>query len=733
MADLVTTIKVDSKQFDNSIKSSTNQVRQFERENYKTGKSVEQFGGKISGIANGALMGMVGTLGLAKGAADIFMGSIRGSQTTSDDFDVAIAQAKTSVDYFFTAISTGNFTNFFDGLTEAIAQAKELTIVLDALSDMKVSERFFKAEEQFSFDTNRSIINDPDSTKEQKLKALADNEKILEGMAVRAEAISFKAEEAQLAAFRKVTASLEQTNPESLKKLLSDSKLKVTVGGVDTPVDSLNNKQMKEVLEYLQKVDLDKANQNDLALINEIYSKVFSGTDKDYLKFEKQYAELNKLYDDVKPVYVPNQGVAGGGGTTVSGSKEEVAKAKKDLKEFEDRNANNLELYNIKNVMLDKDMELITQLQEEQWNAKHVIARLENTQNRLKKRVKGGSGEEITPNASIAGIDKQIAGLNKKISLSVNEEDRRKLYKQIEELQAKKLEIETKYKAELELPQTSLAAIDKKIKELNQQILLSVDTNEMRALYKEIEALEKRRIMIKVVYTSDISSVSNNVDVEKGNALKQLEDSKKSGKPIAFKGVDIKESQSSMEAWNSTMNKIREDNWATIESFNGIAMSMSAIGNASDGSAAAMFKWAATTLGAIGQAIPAIMALTVAKEVEANASAKAAAAGAASSVAAIPIVGGILAVAAIASVVAAMSSIPKFAEGGLVYGNTIAQVGEYAGASNNPEVIAPLSKLRKILSDTNEGNGIGGSVEFKIAGKDLVGTINNYSSKQRKK
>jgi hypothetical protein len=43
----------------------------------------------------------------------------------------------------------------------------------------------------------------------------------------------------------------------------------------------------------------------------------------------------------------------------------------------------------------------------------------------------------------------------------------------------------------------------------------------------------------------------------------------------------------------------------------------------------------------------------------------------------------------------------KFAEGGLVYGKTNAIVGEYAGAANNPEVIAPLSDLQNIIDNSN--------------------------------
>lgn len=168
-----------------------------------------------------------------------------------------------------------------------------------------------------------------------------------------------------------------------------------------------------------------------------------------------------------------------------------------------------------------------------------------------------------------------------------------------------------------------------------------------------------------------------------------------------------------------------------LESFDSISNALSAIGGASDNSAGAMFRWLASVASSIGQAIPIIQALEMARKAEAAANTEAAATGAAAAVAGIPIVGPILAVGAVATVLASLASFPKFAEGGLVYGNTIAQVGEYPGASNNPEVIAPLSKLRKILAEDNVGRS--SSVDFRIAGKDLVGVINNYSSKNKKK
>ena len=91
--------------------------------------------------------------------------------------------------------------------------------------------------------------------------------------------------------------------------------------------------------------------------------------------------------------------------------------------------------------------------------------------------------------------------------------------------------------------------------------------------------------------------------------------------------------------------------------------------------------------------------------------------------------GAVLAAAAIASVIAALSSIPKFAAGGLAYGPTLGLFGEYPGAARNPEVVAPLDRLRALLRSPEESFG---HVEFEIRGDRLVGVLNRYDSKMRR-
>ena len=58
--------------------------------------------------------------------------------------------------------------------------------------------------------------------------------------------------------------------------------------------------------------------------------------------------------------------------------------------------------------------------------------------------------------------------------------------------------------------------------------------------------------------------------------------------------------------------------------------------------------------------------------------------------------------------------IPQMASGGIVSGPVIAQVGEYSGASHNPEVIAPLDKLQSMMG----GQSV--QVTGKISGRDIL-------------
>ena len=126
--------------------------------------------------------------------------------------------------------------------------------------------------------------------------------------------------------------------------------------------------------------------------------------------------------------------------------------------------------------------------------------------------------------------------------------------------------------------------------------------------------------------------------------------------------------------------------------------------------------------------------MTAAKKAQATAEVKVAAAEAGSSAAKIPVVGWVTAIAAIAAVFAAMMSAPSFSTGGILTGNSF--VGDNMIAKvNSGEMILNSRQQRNLfnLLDGNTGNSFSnGKVEFKIAGKELIGVLNNYSSKTNK-
>ena len=67
-----------------------------------------------------------------------------------------------------------------------------------------------------------------------------------------------------------------------------------------------------------------------------------------------------------------------------------------------------------------------------------------------------------------------------------------------------------------------------------------------------------------------------------------------------------------------------------------------------------------------------------------------------------------------------------FANGGIVSGPTMGLVGEYPGARQNPEVIAPLNKLQSMIGGSGGGNvNVTGSV--RVDGQDLLIAIERAS------
>lgn len=70
-------------------------------------------------------------------------------------------------------------------------------------------------------------------------------------------------------------------------------------------------------------------------------------------------------------------------------------------------------------------------------------------------------------------------------------------------------------------------------------------------------------------------------------------------------------------------------------------------------------------------------------------------------------------------------NVTAFADGGIVSGPTLGLMGEYPGASTNPEVIAPLDKLKSLMKPSDSGSGFIASTH--VSGRDLAIVLNRYN------
>lgn len=179
------------------------------------------------------------------------------------------------------------------------------------------------------------------------------------------------------------------------------------------------------------------------------------------------------------------------------------------------------------------------------------------------------------------------------------------------------------------------------------------------------------------------------------------------------------------EAFDFNITRQADEQAAALENVNTVvgelSNSFASLGGNIQGTTGEMFTFIGSILDAAQAIIPFIgyiQAEMVMHEANASAAAKEAAAKTLSAYAGVPFAGLALGVAGVAGIVAAIQSIPEFAEGGIVTQATLGVFGE-AG----PEAVMPLDKLEEFISPRElrvTGN-------IRASGKELVVVLDNYN------
>lgn len=260
----------------------------------------------------------------------------------------------------------------------------------------------------------------------------------------------------------------------------------------------------------------------------------------------------------------------------------------------------------------------------------------------------------------------------------------------------------------------SIAWYDSEISDLNKKLIAETDMQARATIQATINELEQKKVKLKFVVDQEAFKIAHGemkdgaLPIPIKPTYDKVPTHGKTGKEFKlpkhdplFKKEDIDLNQEYAES---------------LANISGVVGSMSGL---FDDNTASVLQWGVSFLTTVGQAIPKILEMASANEVEAATAQKSAIANTAAASgevlkahAGIPFVGIALGLAGVAAIIAAMSSMPKYATGGIVPGTSF--TGDKVPALlNSGEMILNGSQQSNLFRMLN--SGLYGSLSQKIA------------------
>ena len=260
----------------------------------------------------------------------------------------------------------------------------------------------------------------------------------------------------------------------------------------------------------------------------------------------------------------------------------------------------------------------------------------------------------------------------------------------------------------------SIAWYDSEISDLNKKLIAETDMQARATIQATINELEQKKVKLKFVVDQEAFKIAHGemkdgaLPIPIKPTYDKVPTHGKTGKDFKlpkhdplFKKEDIDLNQEYAES---------------LANISGVVGSMSGL---FDDNTASVLQWGVSFLSTVEQAIPKILEMAGANEVEAETARKSAIANMSAAGgevlkahAGIPFVGIALGLAGVAAIIAAMSSMPKYATGGIVPGTSF--TGDKVPALlNSGEMILNGSQQSNLFRMLN--SGLYGSLSQKIA------------------
>ena len=672
---LVVQLLLKTGTFSTDLKKARGQVQNFQKGCDTAGKSVSAFG-KALGVDVGMLTKFGGAVGAAVVAGKAMKAMIDSNQTSADNFAGVMYSAKTAVGEFAYAISTFDFTNFNDGLSGLIQRARDAYAAIDQLGDTLRAYSIKEAKARAAVAHARKVARDANASPEEK-KAAAETARQL---------LKEAAEGAEMAVEDYANTIIAKANQEGAR-LSKEGALDL----IDKALEMNAGKGREKAKEIAQ---------------------------ADYQAYLDEVAALNKTWGGTTQTFSTNFGTYSYNNDQYKKNPEYI----RQLEEIADRHKESIVYNAILIKQNDEELNQMTHQRTAMYGLNEQLDMLDSRLEGVENKVNGTTGATKKQEEAVEGSLEswtKIAAQAKSMrdSVEFGTEAWKGYNDQLKE-------------AEKNIEKINMLMSKDRYKDLATPIApanpvntpLVTDTSKQGLSEKgakQYEGLSINELKEKIkMYTELAANVKGNAELlaHYNNEIYVLNGMVNNLEKVGVPEASVpQEAIDSWDEFNNTMSNTSTIVSALANTFKeGTELTLSSI-----------LAMVSTALPAIGSLIGSIQALSAAEAVEAGVAATAKAVSTSKhwieAIAAIAALG-----ATVAGALSAAKS-QKFAQGGIVGGNSF--TGDRMTAQvNSGEMILNKTQQANLFRLANAG-ATGGQVEFHISGTDLVGVLNNQTRK----